>query len=372
MSSVAEILFWASVAMVSYVYAGYPLLLLVLRKLIDQPVDKQPYFPSVSLLIPAFNEAAVIREKIKNSLALDYPADKLEIVVASDGSTDGTGAAARELPDGRRVRVLDYAKNRGKVAVMNDAFPELKGDIVVFSDASSMLMPEAVREIVQNFHDPRVGAVSGIYRVRATEQSSTGAAEQLYWKYETFLRTQESALDSLLGGHGHLYAIRKELYFFPPAGTINDDYVIPVRIVARGFRAIYEPKAIGWEEAAEMAGFKRRVRIMAGNLQQLRELPRLVRRPLPLFFALSHKLGRLMVPFGMAGAFLASVALLGDPLYRIFFGAQLGFYVLACAGALLPLRPKILRVPYYFSMINAAAFVAIYHAAGSRRRLEWK
>jgi cellulose synthase/poly-beta-1,6-N-acetylglucosamine synthase-like glycosyltransferase len=372
MSSAAEILFWASVALVFYVYLGYPALLVALRLVIRRPVDKRPNFPFVSLLIPAYNEVRSIREKIRNSLDLDYPQDLIEIVIASDGSTDGTAEAAAEFACEERIRLFAYPKNRGKISTMNDTFPELKGEIVVFSDASSMLMPDAVREIVQNFYDARVGAVSGVYQVKQANDSSTGGAEKLYWKYETFVRMQESALDSLLGGHGHLYAIRKSLYFFPPPGTINDDYVIPVRIVSRGYRAVYETKAIGWEQAEEMAGFRRRVRIMAGNVQQLRELPRLLRRPLPLFFFFSHKAGRLVVPFGMLAAFLSSAILAGRPMYRAGFAAQVILYLLAGAGALFPIRPRILRLPYYFTMINLATFVGIYHALGFGRGMAWK
>lgn len=370
--SFIEIVFWLAIAQVFYVYLGYPVLLALLRVIIRRPVDKKPYYPLVSLLIPAYNEARVIREKIVNSLAIDYPQDRIEIVVASDGSTDGTAEAAQEFTSDPRVRLFAFPKNRGKISAMNDVFPQLKGEFVVFSDASAMLEPDAVGEIIQNFHDPKIGAVSGVYQVKKTEHSSTGGAEQIYWKYETFVRLQESKLDSLLGGHGHLYAIRKELYFYPPPGTINDDYVIPVRIVSRGYRAIYEPKAVGWEQAAEMAGFQRRVRIMAGNVQQLRELPRLWRRPLPLFFFFSHKVGRLAVPFAMLAALLASLILIGNPLYRALFLAQAALYLLAWAGAVLPLKPKILRLPYYFTMINLATFVGIYYALGFGRGMAWK
>jgi len=201
-----------------------------------------------------------------------------------------------------------------------------------------------------------------------------GGSEALYWKYETFLKMQEAALDSILGGHGHLHAIRKELYPFPPAGTINDDYVISVRIVGRGYRAAYEPKAIGYEEAAEMAGFGRRVRIMTGNVQQLREIPRLLWPPrvLPLFFFLSHKAGRLIVPLAMIAMLAANTFLLEAPFYRVLFALQLGFYVLAILGARYALKPKILRLPYYFGMINAATFLGIYHVLSGRRRIAWK
>lgn len=367
----AEIVFWFSVLTVAYVYAGYPLLLAALSRIFRRPVDKQPITPPVSLLICAYNEQEVIRAKLENTLALDYPEGLLEIVVASDGSTDRTVEIAREFAS-PQVRVIAYPKNRGKIATMNETLPQLSGEIAVFSDASAMLDARAIHELVANFHDPRIGAVSGIYQVRRADQSSTGGSESFYWKYETALRLQESALDSLLGGHGHLYGIRKSLYPFPQPGTINDDYVIPVRIVAQGYRAVYETNAVGWEEAEEMAGFGRRVRIMAGNVQQLREMPGLLKRPLPLFFFLSHKLGRLVVPFAMLLALASSALLLADPLYRAALIAQVCVYSLAAVGAFVPLRPKLLRLPYYFTMINAATFFGIYHACVGGRGMAWK
>jgi len=265
----AKLIFWIGIAAPLYAYIGYPFVLFGLGLIVRRPVKKAPIQPWLSLLIPARNEARVIERKISNSLALDYPADRLEIVIACDGSTDETEAIARRFAHGGRVRVLAYATNRGKMAVLNASVPELRGEIIVFSDASAMLAPDSVRRLVENFADPSVGAASGLYQVTRPADVNIGASENLYWKYETFLKTQESQLASTLGGHGQLHAIRKELYPFPPAETINDDYVIPLSVLSRGFRAVYEPTALVYEEAREMTGFARRVRIMAGNLQQL-------------------------------------------------------------------------------------------------------
>jgi len=370
----AKLIFWIAVLVPFYAYIGYPLVLLLLRLVIRHDVKKGPIQPFISLLIPAYNEDDVIARKIANSLALDYPADRLEIIVASDGSKDKTAETAQKLADGTRVRVLAFAENRGKIATLNASVPQLRGEIVVFSDAPAMLFPNSVRLLIENFADPAVGAVSGLYKIVKADEVDVGKSEDLYWKYETFLKIQESQIASTLGGHGHLHAIRKDLYPYPPPGTINDDYIIPVSVLAKGYRAVYEPAAVVYEEAHEMTGFGRRIRIMAGNIQQMREIKGLLHplRPLALFFFLSHKVCRLVVPFAMLVALIANLFLLGSNLYFAIFVAQLVFYVLAALGAVWPLRPKILMLPFYFSMINAATFFGFYHALTQRRSMAWK
>lgn len=374
MTWLAQFLFWLSIAIPIYAYIAYPLVLALLRLLIQRPVKKAPIEPFVSLLIPAYNEGDVIERKIRNSLALDYPPDRLEIVVASDGSKDDTAEVAQRLADGSRVRVLAFPFNRGKIPALNASIPELRGEIVVFSDAAAMLYADSVRTLVENFADPEVGAVSGLYKVVKADEVNIGKSEDFYWRYETFLKVQESQIASTLGGHGHLNAIRKDLYPYPPPGTINDDYVIPVSVLSKGYRAVYEPKAVVYEEAHEMTGFGRRIRIMAGNIQQLREIRGLLAplRPLPLFFFLSHKVSRLLVPFAMVAALLVNVFLLASPMYFALFCLQLAFYFLAAIGTLWQLKPRTLLLPFYFCMINAATFFGFYHALTSRRRMAWK
>lgn len=370
----SQIIFWVAVLIPFYAYVGYPLVLLFLRLLIHREVKKGPIQPFISLLILAYNEGDVIARKIENSLALNYPVDRLEIVVASDGSKDRTAETAQKLADGNRVRVLAYTENRGKIATLNASVPQLRGEIVVFSDASAMLPPDSVRRLIANFADPAVGAVSGLYKIVKADDVDVGRSEDFYWRYETFLKIQESHLASILGGHGQMHAIRKELYPYPPAGTINDDYIIPVSVLAKGYRAVYEPTAIVYEEAHEMTGFGRRIRIMAGNVQQLREIKGLLHplRPLALFFFLSHKVSRLVVPFAMLAALITNLFLLGSRIYLAIFCAQLAFYLLAALGTFWPLRPKILMLPFYFTMINAAAFLGFYHALTERRGMAWK
>jgi len=370
----ARVIFWIGVAIPFYAYIGYPLLLFVLRAIFYRPVHKRPFEPFITLIIPAYNEAEHIAGKIRDSLELGYPVEKMEILVACDGSRDETPAIAESMADGVRVRVLNYPVNRGKLATLNDAVREARGEVVVFSDAPALLYPDSVRMLVTNFADPKVGAASGRYTVIRADEVGIGKSEDFYWKYETFLKVIESEIDSMLGAHGHLHAIRRELYPFPAPGTINDDYVIPVSVLAKGYRAVYEPKAIVYEEAREMTGFGRRVRIMAGNVQQLREIKGLLRplRLWPLFFFLSHKAVRLLVPAAMVAALVSNLFLLASPFYFLLFWLQVVFYAVAIAGAVIPLRPKSLLFPYYFSMINVAVFFGFYHAVTSRRKMAWK
>ena len=371
----AELVFWISVWIPLYAFAGYPLVLLGLGLAFYREVKKAPICPLISLLIPAYDEARVIARKVENSLALDYPSDRIEIVIVSDGSSDKTVAIAESVGG---VRVLALPKNRGKVAALNAAVPELRGEIIVFSDASAMLAPDSVRRLVENFADPVVGAASGRYRVIKPNDVNIGASEDVYWKYEAFLKIRESRLASTLGGHGHLHAIRKELYPFPAAETINDDYVIPLSVIGRGFRAVHEPSAMVFEEAREMTGFGRRVRIMTGNLQQLRHLGQFLApwQPLPLLFFLSHKVVRLFVPFAMLAALAANLFLVSSPAYRALLWAQVLFYALAVVGRTGRLRPRALRLPFYFCMVNSAAFFGLYHAlhfgVTHRRSMAWK
>ncbi|HWR51899.1 MAG TPA: glycosyltransferase family 2 protein [Bryobacteraceae bacterium] len=375
MRDFAEIVLWTAVASVFYLYVGYPALLAALRAAFGRPVLKQRIEPSVSLLIPAYNEARVIARKVRNSLELDYPPEKLEIVVASDGSRDATTRLAEEAALGcERVRVLLFEENRGKLAVLNDVVPGLAGEIVVFTDAATMVVPGAVRALVAHFADPQVGAVSGLYRVTEPEQAEVGKQEDLYWRYETWLKTQEAGLWSALGAHGALYGIRKELYPSLEPGVINDDYVIPVRILQRGYRVSYEPEAVAVEEAVEMDGFARRIRIMAGNFHQLREITAFLKpfRPAPLFVFLSHKAGRLLAPFAMMAALAANLVLLGEPLYRATAVLQVLFYGFAVVGAVARFRSGALRAPFYFCMLNAAVLAGLWYAVAGRAKPVWK
>jgi len=369
-----KIVFWFSILVTGYAYAGYPIALLFLRLFIHRKVHKNLIEPSVSLIIPAYNESRVIAAKIRNAASLDYPADKIETLIASDGSSDDTVEIAQSLCDGGRVRVLAFSQNRGKISVLNDAVQVARGEIIVFSDASAIFESDSIRQLVANFADPDVGAVSGIYRVKSPSDVHSGSGDKLYWQYETFLKIQESNLASTLGGHGAIFAVRKSLYPYPSPGTINDDYVILLRVLATGSRVVYEPKAVASELASEMGGFQRRVRIMAGNIQQLREVKGLLWPPqiLPLFFFFSRKLVRMVVPFFLISLAVSNAVLAHESFYRQMGFLQLIFYGLALIGIRFKLQPRVLRLPYYFCFVNAAYLWSVCQFLKGRRKVIWK
>jgi cellulose synthase/poly-beta-1,6-N-acetylglucosamine synthase-like glycosyltransferase len=374
MSELMKIVFWSSAFVIVYAYAGYPMVLLFLRTFIHRPVRKNRIEPYVTLVVPAYNESGVIGAKIRNAASLDYPVNRLEVLIASDGSSDDTVEVAQRLSDGSRVRVLAFSENRGKISVLNDAVREARGEIIVFSDASAILDSDSIRQLVANFADPEVGAVSGIYRVQHASEARLGPQEEVYWKYETFLKILESSLASILGGHGQILGVRKTLYPYPAPGTINDDYVIPMRILASGSRAVYEPRAVAFEEASEMGGFQRRVRIMAGNLQQLREIKGLLWPPrvLPLFFFFSHKVVRSFVPVVLVSLAVSNSFLLHEGFYQLTGCFQLIFYGLALVGSQWQLKPRGLRLPYYFCFVNAAYLWSVCQSFQGRRKVRWK
>lgn len=369
-----KILFWISAIAVLYTYLGYPLLLLVLRVFIRRPVRRAPIEPFVSLIVPAHNEARVIEEKLRNVTALNYPREKLEIIVASDGSTDNTVHLAEAFEGSAPIRVLPFPQNRGKMAVLNDAVRAATGEILLFSDASAMLQPDALQHLVSNFADPEVGAVSGLYRIVHASEATLGVQEDFYWKYETFLKSLESSVSSTIGAHGQILALRKCLYPYPDHDVINDDHVIPMRVLATASRVIYDGCAIACEKASEMTGFQRRVRVMAGNLQQLSEMQGLLCpiQVLPLIFVISRKTLRTLVPAFLIFLALSNLFLLRTDFYRITALCQLAFYALASAGVAWNLRPSVLRMPYYFCSINAAYLWSVLQFPLGLRRLKWE
>ncbi|HZS12362.1 MAG TPA: glycosyltransferase family 2 protein, partial [Nitrospirales bacterium] len=312
-----DTIFWLALALVLYTYLGYPALVLVLAWARPRPVGKRAgQGPRVSIVIAVHNEASRIAGRIGNCLGVDYPVERLEVIVVSDGSTDGTDAVlakeSGQYPEGR-VRWASLPDRLGKAAALNRGVTMATGDIVLFTDARQRFHPGAIRELVENFNDPIVGAVSGeLILVEATagmRRHATG----LYWRYEKAIRKAEADLDSAVGATGAIYAIRRMLYEPLPAGTLLDDVLVPMRVVLRGYRVAFEERAFAHDVASPTldAEFSRKVRTLAGNYQILQLEPCLLSpRWNPIWWQyISHKVLRLLVPYALIALFVTSAML---------------------------------------------------------------
>ncbi len=331
----AEKIFWISFSIVFCVYAGYPLLLAAWRRLTPKSVRKQYWEPRVSVILAAHNEKENIERKILNCFDLDYPKDKLEVIISLDGPTDGTDELVWEYA-GRGVEMILSEKRRGKATALNLGVAAATGEVLVFTDARQRLDGRAVRELVANFRDQTVGAVSGelILLDEGAKEASGGTG--LYWRYEKWLRSMESDIHSMLGATGALYAIRRELYRRLPEGTVLDDVAIPMSIVLAGKRAVFDSAARAYDAACSPeAEYGRKVRTLMGNYQLLAQMPELLlprRNPVFVQFVL-HKLGRLLVPFFLISLGLSNFFLRRGG-YAVFLAGQLLWYLMACAGYL--------------------------------------
>lgn len=360
----------------------YPVLIFILARLFPNPVTKSlpDPLPFVTVIIPAHNEEKVVAEKIKNTLALDYPMDRLEILLASDGSTDNTAEIARKTVH-PSFHFLDFTIRRGKLPVLIDALSRSRGELVVLTDTSAILAPDALRRAVENFADPTVGCVAGRYRIEkkmTPELDARGESERGYFEFEIFQRICESLFHSTLGAHGAFYVLRKNLFPAVPPGTINDDFVIPMLILASGYRTVYEERAVAFEVhlATVKSEFKRRIRISQGNFQQIALLlPALGLRDLrALFVFVSHKVIRAFQPLALLGVFLGAAFLHGF-FYRGIFLLQVFFYAAGLLGVLLPKPGRLLALPLYFVAGNAAIVMGFFRQLRSGRRpakLHWE
>jgi cellulose synthase/poly-beta-1,6-N-acetylglucosamine synthase-like glycosyltransferase len=330
-----EGVFWVSLLTVAYVYAGYPLLLLAWSRWKPRPVRHGGAEPTVSLVLAARGERNRLAAKLENCLALDYPAHKLEIVVSLDGCADGSDRVAARFAS-RGVRVVSVDRHCGKAAALNRGVAAAGGEIVVFCDARQELERSAVRRLVSCFADPAVGAVSGELVLLDDDGKVAADGVGLYWRYEKSVRAMESRIHSAVGASGALYAIRRELYTPLPEDVLLDDVLVPMRIVLAGWRTVFEPAARAYDqEAPPDLEFTRKVRTLAGNFQLLTLQPELLSpRSNPVFVQfVSHKLGRLLVPYLLAALLVSNLFLL-EGLYLVFLGGQLAWYLLASAGAL--------------------------------------
>lgn len=384
MTDLALVLFWGSIALLLYTYGVFPVILFVRGLLWRKPYRVEDITPSVSLIIAAYNEAASIGEKLDNVVSLDYPRDCLEVIVASDGSTDETEAIVTGYAD-RGVKLLALPR-QGKAGVLNTAVAAARGEVLVFSDANSQYAPDAIRQIVRPFADPQVGGVAGnqVYlsqKRQAADAAQTGDGERTYWGFDRFLKQVQSQAGNTISATGAIYAIRRSLFPGVPEG-VTDDFATSTAVIAQGYRLVFAPDAKAFEPVAKSSGveFGRKVRVMTRGLRAV-----LVRRELlnPFrfgFYAVqlfSHKVLRRLMFVPLALLLVSNPFLLGKGLlYQLAMLAQVGFYGAALAGALLqdtPLgRNKLLTIPYYVCLVYLAAAVATYNVLRGHQINRWE
>jgi cellulose synthase/poly-beta-1,6-N-acetylglucosamine synthase-like glycosyltransferase len=375
----AEVVFWLSAAALGYTYAGYPLLLLIMSRLRPRDVRRGEFEPAVSVVITAYNEERDLAAKLENTLALDYPRQLLEIIVASDCSTDRTDEIARGFAQ-RSVRLVRQPQRLGKTAAQNMAVAEARGEIILFSDATSLYEPGVLRVMMPSFADPAVGCVAGRLIYVDPADSRIGRGARSYWGYETFLKEHESRIFSLIGASGCLYAVRRSAYvpLYPEACS---DFIIATKMVEQNLRAVYEPAAVCTEETNRRSDkeMKMRVRVIAQTFTDLWRHRAIMNPFRSGFYAvqlLSHKVMRYAVPLFLIAILAASAILLRYSLpYSIVFVAQLGCYLSALGAWLIEragVHSRMLALPQYFVLSNLAAMIAFYQFLRGERYAHWE
>jgi poly-beta-1,6-N-acetyl-D-glucosamine synthase len=367
-------IFWLSAAWVGYSYFGYPVWLWIRSLWAPRPVRRSPVQPTVSAVMVVRNEEAVIARKLENLLALDYPAEKLEVVVVSDGSTDRTAAILADYARDPRVRFLTKPVPQGKAAGLNDAIQLATADLLLFTDARQPIEYGALRLLAENFSDPDVGAASGELMLCDPSSGETGQGMGLYWRIEKKVRELESASGSVVGATGAIYCARRSLLETSPlpVGTILDDVLIPMQVVRHKSRVVFDSRARAWDspDLGDGREFSRKVRTLSGNYQLLQLAPWLLSAQNPIRFEfISHKLSRLAVPFALVALLIASI-FLPQPFYRVAFYGQLAFYALsliALAGLTIGPVSRIADPARTFVVLNSAAVVAFVNFVTGRK-----
>lgn len=373
-----KIIFWSIVFIIFYTYAGYSLLILVLSLFINRPVKKRDIYPKVTFLITAYNEERSIAEKLENTLGLDYPKEKLEVMVASDGSTDRTDEIVKGFSD--RGVVLKRVEGRvGKTATQNEAVRVASGEIVIFSDATTKYNKDAIKKIVQNYADPKVGAVSGRYEYVNPTGAPVGIGTILFWKYENFIKSMQTRIRTITGCCGCIYSVRKEAYVPLPPDIISD-LVEPLKIIERGYRVVFEPEAIAYEETTEKPSeeFKMRIRVITRAMRGILYVKSLL-NPLKYLFVsfqlISHKVLRWLIPFFLIGLLVSNYFLLGHWFYNMTFVMQISFYTIALLGMIadkLGRRLKMFAIPMYFCVVNTASLIAFFKTLAGQKAVTWE
>jgi len=363
-----------------YVYIGYPLLLIVLHKLVTgKPLNISDITPTVSLIVSCYNEADVIEQKIKNCQALDYPQDKFEIIFVSDGSDDETDELIKPYCN-ERIKLIRQEGRLGKTMGLNLALAEANGEIVVFSDANAMYKEDALKMLVRNFHDASVGYVVGAAIYQDDEESAAGSSENIYWQYEIFIKKIESKLHSVVGGDGAIYAIRKALYEPLDQEDIND-FVNPLQIIAKGYRGVFDAEAICYEQTAgdfDKEG-KRKQRIVNRSFSGLMK-NKAVLNPFKYGFysleVLSHKLLRWLIPFFIliAAVGITVLAQMEIVVFQWFLLLGIVFVWFVLLGKLLkdkPACPSVFLIPYYFYLVNFNSMKGVLQSLRGDIQITW-
>lgn len=369
-------IFWTSFFFILYTYLGYPLYLWMLTKVARKNTAKAENFPTVSVVVAAHNEERNIAARLDNLILQDYPADKYEIIIVSDGSTDGTSQVVQSYQS-VGVRLIELSESHGKAVALNFGVAAATGKIIVFTDSRQQFKPGTVRELAANFSDSTVGCVSGELIFIEDVESQIRVEMGAYWKYEKMIRRMESSTGSVVGATGAIYAIRRDLYQPLPEGTILDDVLTPMRIIMKGYRTVFDGDAQALDIISKntQQEWRRKVRTLAGNWQLLSLESKLL-LPLrnPLFFRfLLHKLFRLLVPLAMILIFLGSVFSEG----RIFLIATLSqvfFYALAFSGACIPAMRnfRLANLSYFFLVMNLAAVAGFWRWISGGCATAWK
>jgi cellulose synthase/poly-beta-1,6-N-acetylglucosamine synthase-like glycosyltransferase len=378
LTQVAEFLFWISAGLLVWVYAGYPLLLVVVASAIRRRKHPLGHAPFVSVLIAAYNEEANIDRKIQQTLALDYPPDRIEILVLSDCSTDRTDQIVNAIRD-PRVRLLRMAERKGKTHAQNEGVRAARGDILVFSDATTVYHSQALRYLVCNYEDAQVGAVSGRYQYFDPKGSSPTALGTIaFWNYENLIKTLQSRIQTISGCCGCIYSVRRSIYTELPDDVISD-LVQPLWVIQKHYRVIFEDRALAYEETTQSASeeFSMRIRVIARGIRGLlsvRDLLKPWKFGWVSFQLGSHKVLRWLVPFFLVLLFASNASLLAYRSYRVLWLLQVLFYACAALGILIPLhrRWKPLGVPLYFCTLNVAALLSILEVLRGRRYVVWE
>lgn len=374
-----EAIFWLSVAAIGYAYVGYPLLLIVLSRLRPRPVRSGHWTPSVTVIIAAYNEERDLAAKLENTLALDYPPSHLEIIVTSDCSSDRTDEIARSFAS-RGVKLHRQEQRHGKTAAQNAAVTKARGEIIVFSDATTHYRPDVLRLMMPAFADKSVGCVTGRVIYQDEKDSSVGTGTQSYWNYEFFLKRHESAVCSLIGVCGCMYAVRASAYI-PLYNEACSDFIIATTMVEQGLRAVYVPEAVCSEEPNRQAKkeLAARVRIISQTFSDLWRNRKVLNPFRSGFYAVqlwSHKLMRYLVPVFLIAIFFASAVLATrSAFYAAVFVMQVAFYLAALVSSILErlgVTFSLLALPQYFVITNLASLIAFVKFLTGERYTRWE